>query len=279
MEIVVLLGILLGFLVFGGFTLYLFYLVFKSIVSNKVNGKKVICKVKEVKKVDRKNGTDAHIEALCEFECDGVHHENTLKILNESETTALKIGNTLECTYNTKTDDLVPLISLPGPKDSKDFWFKMTCIFAISLVIFSIFFKFGGKLSETIIMALAFLFWYSAALLFYDGYSIKNKKDFIKLTGKVIDYQRYAVNQNNSNNVWEQYAPILSFKYNNQKLKLTSNRISNKKYYKTGQEVNIYYNPVNQEVYEKAKNGMMTFYLIVPIIILIIMILKTIYKF
>ena len=103
--------------------------IIKNSVSNKVHGKKVLCTIKDVKRVDRRDPdkviTESHLEANCEFEYNGVHHESLVEIYNEIDPDVLEKGSTLECIYNTKKDVLVPIMFLPKRKNFNDFWFKV----------------------------------------------------------------------------------------------------------------------------------------------------------
>lgn len=254
-------------------------------ISNKTHGKKVLCTVKNVERIDRRNSEDTvldtHLEAICEFEYNGKKRESMVKIFNEVNKDIIKEGSTINCIYNTKTDTLVPIMSLSKSKNTRDFWFKITIIVAIVMIIYELVFyeKHEEELIyEIIFWVMTLMFWYSTGLIFYDNEYDKNKDKYVKIMGNVVDYHVHTKVDDDGMS-WDYYSPEISFEYNNEIERFISVNSSRKKPHDIGKKVEVYYNPESKRIYEKNTNTFIKIYFIMPIVIIVLFILKYLFKF
>lgn len=259
---------------------YVVYIIIKNTTSNKINGVQVEGIIKDVKRInerDQKNGAiyDNHIELEIEFEYEGKEQTLTQNVFNVLDESKYKVGDKVVCIYNTKTNEIVPSMNLKT-KENRRFWFA--CLSAIVMIVFAIFFyREDSTITHVILAILGIIFWYAATFVFYDNYYIKDKKNYVKLKGHVIEYHvRYDID--NKGIAWDYYCPEISFKYNNEKKKYLSSRLSTKKLFHIGQEVDVYYNPETDRIYEKGNNTYVMIFMIVPPILGIIMLIQYLLK-
>lgn len=247
----------------------------KRINSNKKYGVKVIGTIKRVEKVkirdERRDAVyDTHIELECEYEYEGKIRNSILKVYNVFDEEKYKVGDKIECIYNTETNSLADELNLKI-KDNLNWYIAL--ISGILMGIFAIIYAFtDNTVIQVITLIIGVVFWYATVLLFFDPYYAKEKGKYIKLKGHVVDYYvRYRLDETSHSYY---YHPEVSFKYNNEKRRYISSRTSYKKLYNIGQEVNVLYNPEKDIIYEKGNNGLVYFFMIIPPIIGIVMLLQ-----
>lgn len=251
-----------------------------TLISNLHNGVEVECTIKDVKNIKNKDEKykatiDSHIEIECTFEYEGKTLNKVLKVYNKIDEGKYKVGNKLKCKYNPKTEKLVDELNFKGKENRK---FFTTVIFFLITAIYGIIFgNKGSIIHDIVLISLAMVVWYSTIFLFYDSYYVKDRDKYIKLKGHVIDYHvEYDTGFNNG--AYNYYYPEISFKYNKEKKKYLSQRGSLKKTYNIGQEVDVYYNPETDKIYEKSNNKMCYIYMAIPPIFGLIALIKYLIK-
>ena len=277
MDIIIMIGIIIFAIIILlalGLAIYAFYSLIKNTISNKSYGVPVTGIIKKVNRIDEKINNDIydnHIELEIEFEYQGSKYNKKLRVYNQLDEGIYKVDTKIDCKYNTKTKELVDELNLKV-KDNKIFFTAIVfaILLTISTVIYSIY---NTTILQIITLILGTCFWYSSAFLFYDPYYNKDKDKYIKLKGHVIEYHiRYETDQDGYH--WNYYIPEISFKYNHEKKKYLSTRSSTKKRYNIGQEVDVYYNPETDKIYEKGNNSMILFFMMIPPILALIAFIK-----
>jgi len=239
-----------------------------------VNG--VIKGVTNKKEKDDKHNAiyDQHIEVECEFEYNGKTYNKVLNVYNEIDEGKYKVGDSIQVKYNPKTNKLVDELNFKGKDNLK---FFIAAGFGLLMAIYGIFFyKDGNVISNVILITLGVLFWYATIFVFFDFYYIKDKKKYIKLKGHVVDYHIKC--DTDEHGVWNYYCPEISFKYNNEKKKFISMRGTLRKGYNIGQEVDVYYNPETDMIYEKNNNKRWYLFMAIPPILGLIVLIQYLIK-
>lgn len=262
-----------------GLALYAIIMWIYNSANNTINGVMVNATIKGVvnkKDKDTRNDAtyDQHIELECEFEYNGKLLNKTLYVYNEIDEGKYRVGDNIQVKYNPKTKKLVDELNLKGPDNRR---FFAAVISGVVMAVYGLFFYKDGYLySEVIMISLGIIFWYLSIFVFYDFYYIKDKKKYIKLKGHVIDYHvRYDTDDHGS---WNYYCPEISFKYNHEKKKYISTRSSLKKRYNIGQEVDVYYNPETDRIYEMNSNKFWYIFMAIPPICALIVLIQYLVK-
>ena len=247
----------------------------KRVASNKKNGVKVIGTIKNVQKIkirdDRRDAVyDTHIELECEYEYEGKIHNSILKVYNVFDEGKYKVGDKIECIYNTETNGLADELNLKV-KDNLNWYIAL--VSGVLMGLFAIIYAItDNTVIQVITLIIGVVFWYATVILFFDPFYAKEKGKYIKLKGHVVDYYvRYRLDETSHSYY---YHPEVLFKYNNEKRRYISSRSSYKKLYNIGQEVNVLYYPEKDIIYEKGNNGLAYFFMIVPIVIGIVMLIQ-----
>ena len=262
-----------------GLTLFAIVRFIISSKSNSTNGVQVNGIIKKVNKLNSRDNRDNsiydhHIELEVEFEYEGIINNKILRIYNEIDENKYKVGNKIECRYNTKTKELADELNLKGEENKK--FFTAVIIGIIMFIYVIIFHNVDTTLNQAIMLILAAAFWYSSCFVFYDPYYSKDKGKYIKLKGHVVDY--HVTYNLEDDYMWDYYCPEISFKYNNEKKKYLSSRQSSKKRYNIGQEVDVYYNPETDRIYEKGNNTFILIMMAIPPICALITLIQYLVK-
>jgi uncharacterized protein YdcH (DUF465 family) len=275
--------IIIGLIIFGIIvlaasllTVYAFYSLIRKSISNSKNGVPVTGTIKKVNRIDnrlKKDNSimDNHIELEVEFEYLGTKYTKILKVYNQLDEGIYKIDTKINCKYNTKTQELIDELNLKDEGSKKLF---TAVYFCIIMIVFAVLHSiFNTTILQVLLLISATCFWYSAIFVFYDPYYNKDKDKYIKLKGHVIEYHIRSETDNN-NFMWNYYIPEISFKYNHEKKKYLSSRGTTQKRYNIGQEVDVYYNPETDKIYEKGNNSIMIFFMTIPPIVALIALLQ-----
>ena len=282
LNVIIIIGLIIsGIIVLAAslLTVYAFYSLIKRSISNSKNGVPVTGTIKKVNRIDnrlKKDNSimDNHIELEVEFEYLGTKYTKILKVYNQLDEGIYKIDTKINCKYNTKTQELIDELNLKDEGSKKLF---TAVYFCIIMIVFAILYSiFNTTILQVLALISATCFWYASVFVFYDPYYNKDKDKYIKLKGHVIEY--HIRSETDSNNfMWNYYIPEISFKYNNEKKKYLSSRGTTQKRYNIGQEVDVYYNPETDKIYEKGNNSYILFFMIIPPILALIELLKWIF--
>lgn len=237
------------------------FFIFLHLMVKNTKGAIVEATVKSVERKDqrRKDGsiTDVNLIAECEFEYMGEKRTADFSIYYALDANMLKKGDKVTCIYNEKKKRLE---SQNEAIDTLKFARRVRIFlyFILAIIIFTIF------ESNVLVGITAFIFWEWFFIPYYDPY--KAKGNYIKLKGKVVDIHSYST----GDTVIDTYAPEIEFEYNNKKHRVLSSRFTNMKSFKVGQEVNVYYDPETERIYQKGSNALVIFEMVLGLLMLVI---------
>ena len=251
--------------------------LFKQRKSNKVYGVRLIGKIKDVNFVKKRHKNDnavfeTHLEIECEYVYEGKTYTSKMNVFNDNRIENYKVGNKIECLYNTKTKKLIDNYNLKF-KNNKSFYIPIISFFLlfISILLFELT---DSTIFYIITIVLATVFWYSSIYyIFGPSFYKKEKGRYITLKGRVVDY--YVIEGSADMTLWNNYYPEITFKYNGEEKKYISSKGYYKKLYNIGQEIDVLYNPEKDIIYGQSSRTLAIIaYAIPPASLLIILIQK-----
>ena len=279
MSIVFTIAIVLGLLlaIISVFFLVLaFVLLIEKKASNKKNGVAVKGIIKDVRLIKERYKYDnavyeKHLEIDFEFLYEGKTQTLTYRVFNDLDKDKYKVGDEIECQYNTAKKELIDEYNLSFKKN-KPLYFSIYCL--ILVLILGIIHAVTDSLIIYILLVIfAILCWYVMVYAIFGlNFYKKEKGNYIKLKGHVVDY--YVSHGGGEMNLYSYYYPEISFTYNKEKVKYISSHGYDRKLYKIGQEIDVLYDPEKKLIYGQSNRTFAIIAYAIPVVCAIIALIQ-----
>lgn len=185
------------------------------------------------------------------------YYELTLSCHENNETTQQKLNSTREYEKN----DEIKLIRNAGrltPLNTSAVSAGMGFMIAIAgmlLAVFPVVYQNMGEKQGNLILSLLFMV---GGFIVFAGYFEKKRKDFIEISGEIIDVLYYKTEEKKFSKSVESYYPLIRYELEGKERTLLSSYNSSREAtYKKGTAVTLYYNPNTQEMEERKANPAM----------------------